>query len=173
MWIHLQNWNHENMMRLKLSKCSCVTLGERCLLLESQGLSLQLNHKHLGMFLTARGFDWLSQVEYTARKAKRTLALLRRVCYTWKTPVKIQLIKTLVLPIIQHAAPLMVTASSRLLANPSINECLKHAQKLRKASLASQWSLLDDRSSIHSWKQGISVVGNGSHSNRTGSDKGS
>jgi len=37
------------------------------------------------------GFDWRSQVDHTARKAKRTLALLRRFCYTWKTPVKIQL----------------------------------------------------------------------------------
>jgi len=100
------------------------------------------------MFLTARGFDWWSRVEYTARKAKRILTLLRRFCYTWKTPVKIQIIKTFVLPIIQYAAPLMVAGSSKLLANPSINECLEHAQELRKGYLASQWSLLDDVVSI-------------------------
>jgi len=64
-------------------------------------------------------------------------ALLRRFCYTRKTPVKIQLIKTFVLPIIQ------VAASSRLLANPLIGECLEHAQKLRKGYLAAQWSSLD------------------------------
>jgi len=58
MWIFLQNWISDNLMRLKLSKCSYVTLGERCLLLESQGLSLQLKHKHLGVFLIARGVDW-------------------------------------------------------------------------------------------------------------------
>lgn len=64
MWIFLQNWNSDNLMRLKLPKCSYVTLGERYSLLESQGLSLQLTHKHLGVFLTARGLDWRSQVDH-------------------------------------------------------------------------------------------------------------
>jgi len=57
MWIFLQNWNSDNLMKLKLPKCSYITLGERYSLLESQGLSLQLTHKHLGVFLTAGGFD--------------------------------------------------------------------------------------------------------------------
>jgi hypothetical protein len=57
MWIFLQNWNSNNVMKLKLPKCSYVTLGERYSLLKSQGLSLQLTHKHLGIFLTARGID--------------------------------------------------------------------------------------------------------------------
>jgi len=67
MWILLQAWNGDNLMRLKLSECSYVTLGERCLLLENQGLSLQLSHKHLGVFLTARGFERRSQVEHTVK----------------------------------------------------------------------------------------------------------
>jgi len=79
-------------------------------------MSLQLTHKHLGVFLTARGFDW-QQVELTAKKAKRTLVLLRQFCDTWKTPVKIQLIKAFVLPLIRYAAPLMVAACSKSLAN--------------------------------------------------------
>jgi len=81
MWVFLQNWNSDNLMRLKLPKCSYVTLGERYSMLESQGLRLQLTHKHLGVYLTARGFDWRSQVDHTARKARRTLTLLRRFCY--------------------------------------------------------------------------------------------
>jgi len=106
-------------------------LGERFLLLESQGLSLQLTHRHLGVFLTARGFDWQSQAEHTAGKFKRTLDLLRRFCYTWKSPVKIQLIETSVPPIIQYVAPLMVAACSKSLPDSSIEECQQHAQKIK------------------------------------------
>jgi len=86
------------------------------------------------------------------------LALLRQFCYTWKTPVKIQLIKTFVLPIIQYAAPLMVAACSKSLANSSIEECQQQAQRIKRGCLAAQWDALDGIAAIgHSFILGIKV----------------
>jgi len=125
-------------------------------------------HKHLGVCLTARGFDWQSQVDHTAGKARRTLAMLRRFCYTWNTPVKIQLIKTFVLPIIRYAAPLMVAASSKSLANPLVGECLAHAGMIRKKGLLSismEYTRRNscDCASIHPWNEGVFSLGSGDH----------
>jgi len=68
------------------------------------------------------------------------------------------LIKNFVVPIIQYAAPLMVAACCKSLANSSIEECQQHAQRIRKGCLAAQWDALDGIAAIgHSFILGIKV----------------
>ena len=143
MWSLLERWNIANRMRLKLPKCSYVTLGEHEPLLEAIGLGFAQSHTHLGVRMTARGFDWPAQVERTTKKASGMIGLLRRFCYSWDTPIKIDLVKTFVLPTLQYALPLMAADASRAMDGSDVECCLQHAQKLLKGYLSSQWEALE------------------------------
>jgi hypothetical protein len=158
MWIYLQEWNQLNRMTLNIRKCSYVTLGERYSMLESQGLNLNLTHKHLGVTMTARGFDWDAQITRTTKKAKGILGLLYRFCHTWKTTIKIQLVKTFVLPITQYAIPIMVINASKTLANNSVECIFEHSQKLSKGFLSTQWKILDSITNLaHRFILGLKI----------------
>jgi len=143
MWILMQKWNQENKMRFKMSKCSYITLGNRIPELEAIGLQHRVEYKHLGVNLTARGFDWQTHVDRTTLKAKKVMALLRSYCYTWEPDIKIQLVKAFILPITQYAIPLMVADASRALTRPLIEDCLAHGNTIRKGFLSRQWDLLN------------------------------
>lgn len=161
MWIMMQKWNQENRMRFKMSKCSYVTLGDRIPLLDAVGLVHKTSYRHLGVDLTARGFDWKSHVSRTMAKAKKIILLSRRYCYTWRPDIKVQLIKTFMLPVTQYAIPLMVADSSRALRNPLVDCCLSHGNTIRKGFLAAEWNLLNAIvSEAHQFCLGLRVYPN-------------
>jgi hypothetical protein len=158
LWIYLQEWTQQNNMELKLSKCSYLTLGERHELLENIGLKLRTSHKHLGIEMTARGFNWPVQVIRTVTKAKNVIQMLRRFCYSWSTPIKIQLIKTFALPIINYAMPIMAADASKALANSNVECCLSHGTRIAKGFLRPEWLALESVITLsHKFILGVKV----------------
>ena len=142
-------WTEKNHLSFNISKCKCMLLTRKCLMMPQLYLSDQLieqvnSYKYLGVLLTS-DLRWNSHIDKICMRSKRLLGTLYRKFYRLTSGALLcQLYISLVRPILEYAS---------IVWDPSSQILIKQIESVQKFALricSHEWNL-DYHTLLHSF----------------------